>query len=153
MTDLCTYQLFFQPVHSPPHRWIATIVACFDPVFEPGLFTYHVLTTNALQIFCDKWGNIVYEEIKPGKIQIRLEPLQAINSDELPKYKILIREEAVGPRGRLAEILGQEEIVKLSLIEALYEKRIERQQELINWLIGRLQIFRYHTLIPGNPGF
>jgi hypothetical protein len=152
MTNLCTYQLFFQPVHSPPHRGIATIVACFDAVHEPGLFTYHVLTTNALQIFCGKWGNIGkldYEEIKPGKSQIRLEPPQAINSDDLSKYEILVREEILGFRGRLAEMLGQEDIVKLNLMEALYEKRFERQQEFIAWLIGRLQIFGYHNLPPG----
>ncbi len=48
----------------------------------------------------------------------------------------------------LAEILGQEDIVKLNLMEALYEKRTERRQEFIAWLIGRLQIFGYHNLPP-----
>ena len=151
MIDMSTYQLFCHPVHSPPHRWIVTIIACFDSVYEPGLFTYLVLTTNALQIFCGKWGNIgklVYEEIKPGKSQIRFEPPQAINSDELSKYGILVREEILGLRGRLAEMLGQEDIVKLNLMEALYEKRFERQQEFIIWLISRLQTFGYHDRSP-----
>lgn len=131
------------------HNWIIVIVSCFDPVFEPGLFTYHLLTMNTLQIICNKWGyigKVVLEEIQPSKYKLILESPQTIYSDELPKYEKLIHDECIGPKGRLAEILGQEDIVNLNLAEALYEKRVQRQQEFKIWLFNRLQIFGYRDL-------
>jgi hypothetical protein len=56
-------------------------------------------------------------------------------------YKKVLQNEYLGPRGRLADILGEEDIFMATLSQALYEKRLERQQTFINWLIKTLQIF------------
>lgn len=67
-------------------------------------------------------------------------------SGELPKYENLIREECLGPRGRLAELFGQKDVVDQTFSQALYEKRLQRQQEFKVWLFSRLQIFGYRDL-------
>ncbi|KPL80851.1 hypothetical protein ADN00_01290 [Ornatilinea apprima] len=62
----------------------------------------------------------------------------------------LLREEVLGLRGRLADLLGQEDVFQAILSQALYEKRLQRQQEFKVWLSSRLQIFGYHDL-PFGP--
>jgi hypothetical protein len=129
---------------------ILRIVACFEPVFEPGYFFFSYTNEPAsLLIFCTQWGNIgklIFQESHREASQILFEPPLAVNSDELPKYENLIREECLGPRGRLAELFGQKDVVDQTFSQALYEKRLQRQQEFKVWLFSRLQIFGYRDL-------
>jgi hypothetical protein len=115
-------------------------MACFSPVFDPGDFFF--LLTNeptTLIISCKRWGNIgqiICQENLPKTSQIRFEPPIAIQSDEVPKYEKLIREECLGSKGRLTELLGRQDIVNQNLAEALYVKRLQRQQEFTVWLFA-----------------
>jgi hypothetical protein len=139
-------------LNTTPSRAISTILTCFQAIFMQETFSYAVVESNVLQINCQKWGDIgkiVFLETLPGKTEPRFEPPQAIAPDELPKYEKLIREECLGPRGRLAELVGRQDIVNQNLIEALYEKRLQRQQEFTVWLFNRLQIFGYRGVSPG----
>jgi len=43
-------------------------------------------------------------------------------------------------------MFDQQDLVNQNLIEALYEKRLQRQQEFEAWLFSRLQIFGYRDL-------
>lgn len=136
-----------------PQRMAASIIACFQPVFNPGDFHFSQSTEPfTLQITCQKWGDIgrvVCSEALARQTDLQFVPPSAITPDELPKYEKLIRIECLGPRGKLADLFGQQDIVIKDLIEALYEKRILRQQEFKVWLFSRLQIFGYRDLYPG----
>jgi|GEM_PF-1632030 len=135
-----------------PSRLTSTILICFQSIYNQGAFSYTLVETDVLQINCQKWGDIgkiVCLEILPGKIAPRFESPQSISPGELPKYENLIREECLSPRGRLAELFGQKDVVNLILSQALYEKRMQRQQEFKVWLFSRLQIFGYHDLYLG----
>jgi len=139
-------------LNTTPSRAISTILTCFQAIFMQETFAYVVVESNVLQINCQKWGDIgkiVCLETLPGKTEPRFESPQAIAPDELPKYEKLIREECLGPRGRLAELVGRQDIVNQILTEALYEKRLQRQQEFTVWLFNRLQIFGYRGVSPG----
>jgi len=132
---------------------VASIIACFQPVFDPGNFHFSQSTEPfTLQITCQKWGDIgrvVCSESLAGQTGLQFVPPSAITPDELPKYEKLIRMECLGPRGRLAELFNQQDLVNKDLIEALYEKRLQRQQEFKVWLFSRLQIFGFRDLYQG----
>ena len=151
MADLRTRSPHFQDFHYSAQRLSAIVMACFDPVFEPEIFKYQISTPPTFQIYCSKWGDLgqlVCADF-PSQSQIRFESPQPISTNELPKYEKLIREECIGPRGRLAELYGQQEIVNQTLSQTLYEKRMQLQQEFKIWLFGRLQIFGVHDLYQG----
>lgn len=146
MMDLPTRSTPFQSVHSSSQHLCTIVVNCFDPVFEPETFQYQVSTPTALHIFCGKWGELgklVCKDITPSKSKILFELPYPISIGELPKYENLICEECLDSRGRFAYLFGQKENVDRSLSQALYEKRLQRQQELKIWLFSRLQIFGY----------
>ena len=114
MIDLHTHSSLFQAVHSPAQRLITSVMACFAPVFTPETFKYKISTPAALQVICSKWGDLgqlIYEDFSSRNSQLYFEPPQSISSDDLPRYEKLIREECLGPRGRLAELFGQKDIV------------------------------------------
>jgi len=138
-----------QNILTNPSRLTSTILIIFQSIYNQGAFSYTLVKTDVLQINCQKWGDIgkiVCLEILPGKMAPRFESPQSISPGELPKYENLIREECLGPRGRLAELFGQKDVVNLTLSQALYEKRMQRQQEFKVWLFSRLQIFGYRDL-------
>lgn len=138
-----------QNVLTNPSRLTSTILTCFQSIYNQGAFSYTLVESDVLQIKCQKWGDIgkiVCLEILPGKTAPRFESPQFISPDDLPKYENLIREECLGPRGRLAELFGQKDVVDQTLSQALYEKRLQRQQEFKVWLFSRLQIFGYRDL-------
>ncbi len=139
-------------LNTTPTRAISTILTCFQSIFMQETFSYAVVESNVLQINCQKWGDIgkiIFLEPLPGKTEPRFEPPQAIAPDQLPKYDKFIRVECLGPRGRLAELVGRQDIVNQILTEALYQKRLQRQQEFTVWLFNRLQIFGYRGVSPG----
>lgn len=136
-----------------PLRLMASVIYCFEPAFEPGLFYYKISTTSILQTFCSKWGDIgkvTFAENLSDKTGFLFLPFTPISSDELAKYEKLISEECLGTRGRLAELLGQMDVVQNIRSQALYEKRLQRQLEFKAWLSSRLQIFGYRSL-PFSP--
>ena len=150
--DLPTRSTTFQSVHSSAHRLCAMVMACFDSVFEPETFQYWISSQTVLQIYCSNWGDLgqlVCEDFLSKNSQFRFESPQSISPDDLPKYENLIREECLGPRGRLAELFGQKDVVDQALSQALYEKRMQRQQEFKGWLFNRLQFFGYRNLYLG----
>lgn len=152
MSDLRTRSTVFQDVHFSARRLSAIVMACFDPVFGPEAFKYRISTPPTIQICCSKWGDlgqVVYEDFLSQNSQIRFESPQLISQDELPKYEKLIREECLGIRGRLAELFGQKDVVDQTLSHALFEKRMQRQQEFKVWLFRRLQIFGVNDLYQG----
>lgn len=136
------------------HSMVASIIACFQPIYNPEKFYFSNSSEPfTLQITCQKWGDIgrvVCFESQAGKTDFQFAPPSAITPDELPKYEKLIRVECLGPRGRLAELFDQQDLVNQNLIEALYEKRLQRQQEFKVWLFTRLQIFGYRDLYQGE---
>ncbi len=139
-------------LNTSPSRAISTIMTCFQPIFMNETFSCVLVESFALQISCQKWGDIgkiVCLESSPGKTEPRFEPPQSIAPDELPKYESLLREEVLGFRGRLADMFGQNDVFQNILSEALYEKRVQRQQEFKVWLFNRLQIFGYRDLYLG----
>lgn len=132
-----------------PSRLISTILTCFQSIYNQEIFFYTLVESYVLQIDCQKWGDIgriVCLEILPGKIELHFEPPQSISPDNLPRYEKLIRDECLGPRGRLAELFGQKDLVDQTLSQALYEKRLQRQLEFMVWLSSRIQIFGYRDL-------
>jgi len=151
MTNLSSYQ----PVKILlPQRMVASIKACFYVVFEPGSFSCE-LTPDAftLQITDNKWGDIgqvACIETHRGQTTLRFEPPRKITPNAVVPYKKLLQDECLGSRGKLADLLGQTEIVEATLVQALYEKRLERQQEFIIWLSNRLRIFGYRDLYPDD---
>jgi hypothetical protein len=128
-------------------RLIKIFNTCFLPVFGTTEFNFTPsYDPCSYRIFCQKWGEIgkvIFLEASPGKTELQFEIPQSVYSGELPQYEQLLREESIGPRGRLAEILGQKDIVDKTLSQALYERRLQRQQEFKAWLFNRLQIFGY----------
>lgn len=149
MIDLHIHSSLFQAVHSPAQRLCASVMACFAPVFAPVTFKHRISPPAALQVCCSKWGDLghlVCEDFPSRNSQLHFEPPQSISPDDLPRYEKLIREECLGSRGRLAELFGQKDIVDQTLSQALYEKRMQRQQEFKIWLSSRLQIFGYRDL-------
>lgn len=150
--DLPTRSTTFQSAHSAAHRLCAVVMACFDPVFEPETFEYWISSQTVLQIYCSKWGNLgqlVCEDFPSHNSQFRFESPKFNSADDLPKYENLIREECLGLRGRIADLFGQKDVVNQTLSQALYEKRMQRQQEFKVWLFSRLQIFGYRDLYLG----
>ena len=137
-------------INTTQQRLVASIIACFQPVYDPGNFQYSQSTDlYTLQINCQKWGDIgrvVCSEDKAGKTELRFDPPQGITSDVAVANEKLIREECLNIKWTLADILGQNDQVVITLSEALYEKRLERQKEFIAWLLDRLQIFGYRDL-------
>lgn len=137
-------------LNSNPQRVVASIITSFQPVYDSGNFHYSQSSDPyALQITCQKWGDIgrvVCSEAQTVQTDLQFVPPSAITLAELPKYEKLIRAECLGPRGRLAELFDQQDLVNQSMIEALYEKRLQRQQEFKAWLFSRLQIFGYRDL-------
>lgn len=127
-----------------------SIIACFQPVFEPGDFYFSQSTESAeLILYCRQWGNIgkiIFREGHLAASQFRFEPPFAVIPDEPLKYETMLREEVLGLRGRLADLFGQKDVFQAILSDALYEKRVHRQQEFKVWLSSRLQIFGYHDL-------
>ena len=120
-------------------RTFSAILACFQPIFMRDAFSCTRVSMHTLQTHCQKWGDIgsIYLEFSLDQPNLHFHPPQPISLDELPRYENLLVEECLGPRGRLA---------------SLYEKRIERQQDMKIWLSNRLQIFGYHDL-PFTPLF
>lgn len=139
-------------INAIPKRMTA-IIACFQPIYDPGNFHFSRSTEPfTLQITCQKWGDIGRvdcSESLAGHGGLQFVPPSAITPDELPKYEKLIRMECLGPRGRLADLFDQQDLVNKDLIEALFEKRLQRQQEFKAWLFHRLQIFGFRDLYPG----
>lgn len=132
-----------------PSRLTSTILICFQSIYNQGAFSYTLVEPDVLQINCQKWGDLgqlVCEDFPMPKGQIRFESPSPVSPAELPKYEALIRQECLGPRGRLAELLGQTDIFQQTLSQALYEKRLQRQQEFKVWLLSRLQIFGIRDL-------
>jgi hypothetical protein len=131
--------------HTNSERLISTTVACFQPVYNAEEFTYSsLLEPFTLQLFCKKWGDIgkmVFIEMPANQTILRFKPPQTVTSDVALRYKEVLQTECLGPKGRLAEMLGEEGIFIATLSQALYEKRLERQQTFITWLINTLQIF------------
>ena len=131
---------------------ISTILACFQPIYIQESFSCSLVATNILQIYCQKWGDIgtisCFEK-SPGRPELRFDPPQPITPNELPKYETMLREEVLGLRGRLADLFGQKDVYQAILSDALFEKRVQRQQEFKVWLSSRLQIFGYHALLFG----
>jgi len=133
-----------------PLRLVASIIACFQPVYDPGNF--HLSQSSepfTLQVTCQKWGDIgrvVCFEPQKGKTELRFDPPQGITPVVAFSNEKLIREECLNVKWTLADILSQNDQVVITLSEALYEKRLERQQEFIVWLLDRLQIFGYRDL-------
>lgn len=140
-------------INATPSRLVALTIACFQPVYDPGNF--HCSQSSeplALQITCQKWGDIgrvVCSEAQAGKTELRFDPPQGITPDVAIANEKLIREECLNIKWTLADILGQNDQVVITLSEALYEKRLERHKEFITWLLDRLQIFGYRDL--GSP--
>ena len=137
-------------INSTPNRLVVSITTSFQPIYNPEKF-YFLNSSEpfTLQIQCYKWGDIgqvVCKQSLPGKTDLQFIPPHTITLAELPKYEKLIRAECLGPRGRLVELLGQQDLVNQNLIEALYEKRVQRQREFKAWLFSRLQIFGYRNL-------
>jgi hypothetical protein len=133
-----------------PQRMIGSILACFQPVYNPGIFLFsQSLEPNTFQINCQKWGDIgcvACYETQPGKTELRFEPPKSIAPDTVRSYEKLIRDECLHNKPMLAELYGQDEIVFNTLTQALYEKRLERQQEFITWLLDCLQTFGYRDI-------
>lgn len=132
---------------SPSHR-ILKILACFQPIYVDEVFSYIPINAHTLQIYCQKWGDIgsISLDSTPGQPDFRFGPPQPISPDELPKYEKIISEECLGTRGRLAELFGQEDVIRNIRFQALYEKRLQRQLDFKVWLSSRLQIFGYRNL-------
>lgn len=140
-------------INSTPNRLVVSITTSFQPIYNPEKF-YFLNSSEpfTLQIQCYKWGDIgqvVCKQSLPGKTDLQFIPPHTITLAELPKYEKLIRAECLGPRGRLAELFDQQDLVNQSMIEALYEKHLQRQQEFKAWLFSRLQIFGYRDLYQG----
>lgn len=131
----------------------ASIIACFHSIYDPGSFQFSQYTEPfTLQITCQKWGDIgrvVCSEVQAGKTELRFDPPQGITPDVALANEKLIREECLNIKWTLADILGQNDQVVITLSEALYEKRLERQKKFITWLLDRLQIFGFRDL--GSP--
>jgi hypothetical protein len=128
-------------------RLVSTTLACFQPVYNAEEFTYSLLPEPfTLQLFCKKWGDIgqmVCVGMPANQTMLQFKPPKTVTPEAALKYKEVLRNEGLGPSGRLAEILGEEDIFIATLSQALYEKRLERQQTFITWLIKTLQIFGY----------
>lgn len=131
-----------------------SVIACFNRVFEPGDFYFAQAAESAtLFLYCKRWGNIgkiIYQENLPQECNFYFEPPLPIKPEELPKYANPINDECLGPRGRLAELFGQKDVVQNIQSQALFEKRLQRLLEFKAWLSSRLQIFGYHNL-PFSP--
>lgn len=150
MTFHPDYHLF---VNITVKKLVASIIACFQPVYNPGSFQLSQSSEPfTLQITCQKWGDIgrvVCSEAQAGKTELRFDHPQGITPDVAIANEKLIREECLNIKWTLADILGQNDQVVITLSEALYEKRLERQKEFIVWLLDRLQIFGFRDL--GSP--
>jgi len=137
-------------INSNPQRVVASIITCFQPIYD--LENFHFSQSSepyTLQVFCQKWGDIgkvVCSEVQAGKTELRFDPPQTITPDVAVATQKLVREECLGPRGKLAEMFGQDDVILATLSEALYEKRLERQKEFITWLLDRFQIFGFRDL-------
>lgn len=133
-------------------RLTSTNLTCFQSIYNQGAFSYTLDEPDVLQLNCQKWGDIgrvVCSESPAGHADLQFVPPSAITPDELPKYEKLIRLECLGPRRRLADLFDQQDLVSQNLIEALYEKRLQRQREFKAWLFHRLQIFGHRDLYQG----
>ena len=143
----------YQNLYDSHRKQISAILACFQPIYIQESFSCSLVATNILQIYCQKWGDIgtisCFEK-SPGRPELRFDPPQPITPNELPKYETMLREEVLGLRGRLADLFGQKDVYQAILSDALFEKRVQRQQEFKVWLSSRLQIFGYHDL-PFGP--
>lgn len=129
------------------------ILACFQPVFIREAYSFSMVGANTLRIQCQKWGDIGTisgYEISPGRLEPRFGPPQSITLDEVLRYESLLREEVLGLRGRLVDLFGPKDVFQAILSDALYEKRVQRQQEFKIWLCSRLQVFGYRNL-PFGP--
>jgi len=144
------FQNDYFSLNSTPNRLVVSITTSFQPIYNPEKFYFSNSSEPfTLQIQCYKWGDIgqvVCKRTLPGKTDLQFIPPHTITLAELPKYEKLIRAECLGPRGRLAELFDQQDLVNQSMIEALYEKRLQRQQEFKAWLFSRLQVFGYRDL-------
>ena len=133
--------------HTNPERLISTTLACLQPVYNAEEFTYSLVPEpNTLQLFCKKWGDIgqlTCVGMPANQTILQFKPPKTVTPEIALRYKKVLQNEILGPKGRLAEILGEEEIFIATLSQALYEKRLERQQIFITWLIKTLQIFGY----------
>lgn len=137
-------------IKTTQQRLVALIISCFQFVYDPGNFHFSQSSEPfTLQINCQKWGDIgrvFCSEPQAGKTELRFDPPQSITSDVAVANEKLIREECLNIKWTLADILGQNDQVVITLSEALYEKRLERQKEFIVWLWDRLQIFGFRDL-------
>jgi len=144
---------YHRSVNTTQQRLVASIISCFQSVYDPENFHYSQSSDpNTLQITCQKWGDIgrvICSEVQAGKTELRFHPPQSITSDVAVANEKLIREECLNIKWTLADILGQNDQVVITLSEALNEKRLERQKEFITWLLDRLQIFGFRDL--GSP--
>lgn len=140
-------------INTIPEKLVASIIACFHPIYDPENFQYSQSSEPfTLQINCQKWGDIgqvVCSEAQAGKTELRFDPPQGIAPDVAIANEKPIREECLNIKWTLADILGQNDQIVITLSEALYEKRLERQKDFITWLLERLQIFGYRDL--GSP--
>lgn len=132
-----------------PSRVMSTVLACFQPIFVQEAYSCVLSDGHILEIQCQKWGDIgkiSFLEKSSGRTELRFDPPQPITPNELPKYENLLSVEVLGLRGRLADLFGQKDVYQAILSDALFEKRVQRQQEFKVWLSSRLQIFGYHDL-------
>jgi len=133
--------------HTQPERLVSTIIACLQPIYNAEEYTYSLFQDPfTLQLFCKKWGDIgqlIVSEVPANQSILQFKSPQIVIPEVALRYKEVLQSEYLGPKGRLAEILGEEDIFIATLSQALYEKRRECQQTFITWLIKTLQIFGY----------
>ena len=131
-------------------RTYLSVLGCFQPIYKPGDFTYSTMSEPySLQINCRKWGDIgqiICQEIQPGKTLIRFAPPGDVTPNNVAVYETLIRDECLKNRQLLADLFPMQDQILATLSQALYQKRGERQIEFRTWLMGCLKIFGYRDL-------
>ena len=136
--------------HTNSQILVSSIMACFNIMNNPEGFSYTLPNTGLmLNIYCPKWGTIGQVIINDPNINgqsFSILPASFNSSDEVNIYKSLLQSEVLGPRGRLAELCDQADVYQKILMEALYEKRLERQMEFKDWLSHQLKIFGYRDI-------
>ncbi len=131
--------------HTNPERLVSTTLACLQPVYNIEEFTYSFFPEPfTVQLFCKKWGDIgqmICVGLPANQTMLHFKPVKTVTPEVALRYKEVLQTECLGPRGRLAEILGDQDLLIATLSQALCEKRLEWQRTFIIWLINTLQIF------------
>lgn len=125
------------------------VVACFQPLFHPGLFTYQ-LESNApvYRLSCGKWGELGFLTFtieNNRKVSLRFDPPGLPSDDDVERLADSLWEETRTFTGRLAMLNGETDRFIKSLAPELREMRIHRRQELEEWLLRGLKIFGFRA--------